>query len=137
MASNIDAEKIADSEKFIKASHINNLVEEIEEFINVGIDASSFADPADHENVPMPTDPSWKGARDDVAPSYTGDGTPMGHFSDGHTTDGYIDKKHIFKPEFYGAPAPRMEAPAKKMRAYSAHPLRVDPMRLFPARLQE
>ena len=110
MASNIEAVKIPSDEKIIKASHINNLVEQIEEFVNVGISDSSMADPADHENVPMPTDASWLGARDDVAPDYTGDGTPMGYFSDGHTTDGYIDKKHIFKPEFYGAPAPRMEA---------------------------
>jgi hypothetical protein len=65
----------------------------------------------------MPTDPTWveahpevESASDRVLRSYTGDGTPIGHFSSGFETDGYIEEKHILKPEFYGRPSPRMEA---------------------------
>tara|TARA_R100000231_G_scaffold122851_3_gene93048 strand:+ start:4949 stop:5992 length:1044 start_codon:yes stop_codon:yes gene_type:complete len=110
MGSNLEATKISSSEKILKSSHINNLVAQIEEFLNVGISTSSFAEPKDHDHVPIPANSSWALARDETGPGYTEDGTPTGRFSSGFKTDGYIDKKHIFKPEFYGAPAPRMEA---------------------------
>jgi hypothetical protein len=71
-----------DSSSVLKASHLNDGIDAIQDFLNEGIGIKEL-----------------KGSVD-----YTG-GT-----LDPYTKEGWVDSKLIYRPEFYGSPSPRMMA---------------------------
>ncbi len=121
-----DGEKIPTSQKIVEAEDINTEANQVEEFINVGIDEDAFAIPPPHKHLKKgawaphlhlgygETGPSEA----EFLPAGAEGGDP--YFAAGFRTDGYIDKGNILKPEFYSNPAPRMEAVSSQVHYRSS-----------------
>tara|TARA_R110000744_G_scaffold293604_3_gene403919 strand:+ start:1552 stop:2430 length:879 start_codon:yes stop_codon:yes gene_type:complete len=66
----------------LKAEHINDGVDAMQNFVNEGISKAEL-----------------KSSKDYTGSSY-----------DPYTKEGWVESKHVFKPEFFGSPSPRMMA---------------------------
>lgn len=71
-----------ESSSVLKASHLNDGIDAIQDFLNEGIGKRELKDSVDYTGPPL----------------------------DPYTKEGWVNSKLIYRPEFYGSPSPRMMA---------------------------